>query len=314
MEIDEEFTNALKNVNLYNPTRLKTKGLPNEYVRCDTTDQASYNHALTNKVKIGSSYYTVDQWKHIDRPLQCFKCQSLGHHSKLCKSEKQICPICANNHTKNDCPRTSVKCVNCNSTEHTAMSHNCPKIIEHMNKIKKKVDKPHFINHSVALQSNTNSSTEQIISELKEQLKRQSTRLDQLTNLVRILGEKLENKRSYETQNIPIRENMYTSPFNYNLNHQNYQNGRLQNHINTNVNHSQKFSSSNHESSNKYVQYKKQQSQYNNQPSEFNNQQILRKNPPTQTNGLKYHVRNGIIQQNQPDNYNRYSVLESYNE
>ena len=107
---------------------------------------------------------------------------------------------------------------------------------------------------------------------------------------------------------------MYTSPFNYNLNHQNYQNGRLQNHINTNVNHSQKFSSSNHESSNKYVQYKKQQSQYNNQPSEFNNQQILRKNPPTQTNGLKYHVRNGIIQQNQPDNYNRYSVLESYNE
>lgn len=47
--------------------------------------------------------------------VRCFKCSAFGHMANDCKNSEPVCPICALKHKIKDCPRESVKCVNCST-------------------------------------------------------------------------------------------------------------------------------------------------------------------------------------------------------
>jgi hypothetical protein len=60
------------------------------------------------------------------KPLrQCYTCYKFGHGKGSCKA-KQICSICAGQHHFKECTNDLKKCVNCNGTDHLAVSSKCP--------------------------------------------------------------------------------------------------------------------------------------------------------------------------------------------
>ena len=66
---------------------------------------------------------------YVPDPRRCYKCQIFGHTSKFCRKEKPVCPVCAEEHTYEDCTnKSSPKCANC-SGNHSAGYRKCPKYI-----------------------------------------------------------------------------------------------------------------------------------------------------------------------------------------
>ena len=64
-------------------------------------------------------------------PICCLKCQQWGHIAQSCKADKDTCGTCAGNHRTPDCPsENEVKCINCDSTNHSSSSRKCPDFIQ----------------------------------------------------------------------------------------------------------------------------------------------------------------------------------------
>ena len=67
----------------------------------------------------------------IEKPWQCYKCQSFGHSARNCTKEEK-CVVCAGSHNVKDCNQREgnvKKCANCGEN-HTASYGGCSKILQ----------------------------------------------------------------------------------------------------------------------------------------------------------------------------------------
>ena len=65
---------------------------------------------------------------YLPDPMQCYRCQRLGHTSKSCTARIQRCMLCGGTHSKDDC-NTSIRfCVNCKEEGHSSNSRQCPSL------------------------------------------------------------------------------------------------------------------------------------------------------------------------------------------
>jgi hypothetical protein len=79
---------------------------------------------LPESVTIAYSYYKVRPY--VGEPLQCYRCQRLGHTATGCRATVR-CLVCGKNHPKEVCQSNYIKCANCNQ-DHMANSKNCPRM------------------------------------------------------------------------------------------------------------------------------------------------------------------------------------------
>ena len=109
-----------------------------QVIKAELNSEEEYNCLINEGLMIRYYRYKVKDWKFDNQPLQCYKCQRYGHHQSQCRSSEQICPICAENHTLNDCPNRDDKakaiCINCKNYKntqlpysHVAFSRDCPR-------------------------------------------------------------------------------------------------------------------------------------------------------------------------------------------
>lgn len=75
---------------------------------------------------VGLYYVSLDVKPYILPVLRCYNCLRFGHTAKLCKS-KLRCPICTNEHKKEECNQTSGACIHC-SGPHSALDPTCPEL------------------------------------------------------------------------------------------------------------------------------------------------------------------------------------------
>ena len=67
---------------------------------------------------------------YIPNPVQCYRCQRLGHTALACKAPRPRCLFCAGNHKQDDCPdKNKVHCSNCKEA-YRANARKC-KYLEH---------------------------------------------------------------------------------------------------------------------------------------------------------------------------------------
>jgi hypothetical protein len=62
----------------------------------------------------------------VRNPLRCTKCQSFGHTTSSCRSNKIKCAKCGGSHRTDDCVTQNICCPNCKG-DHPAFSRACPK-------------------------------------------------------------------------------------------------------------------------------------------------------------------------------------------
>ena len=67
-------------------------------------------------------------------PLQCYKCQRIGHIASSCKA-KQCCLRCGEGHSRDDCVAETLRCAGCKG-EHQANSRECP-LVQHAHEVER---------------------------------------------------------------------------------------------------------------------------------------------------------------------------------
>lgn len=96
---------------------------------------------LNDKIVVDFQECRVFDTLHI---RQCSKCCAFGHSKSSCKSIKDTCTNCGENHNYNQCPvkldSTKHKCINCtnekyDNVNHSAFSQSCPVLKQVHNKI-----------------------------------------------------------------------------------------------------------------------------------------------------------------------------------
>ena len=100
--------------------RLKKK-LNNNWEDSQSVKLVFTNNTLPQMVKVNFMKYKVRPF--IAQPMQCYKCQLIGHTSKSCRA-KVRCMLCGDNHPKSQCESEKRYCVNCKGN-HAANSKQC---------------------------------------------------------------------------------------------------------------------------------------------------------------------------------------------
>ena len=96
-------------------------------VRLFCTSKEQKEEIAKKGLKLNCVKYKAEAYKVTRPPLQCYKCQGLGHMAFQCNLETK-CMRCAGPHSTKDCTdKTSNKCANCQG-EHSANSSLCPKV------------------------------------------------------------------------------------------------------------------------------------------------------------------------------------------
>lgn len=90
---------------------------------------------LPSHVKVGYVRHPVRPY--VPRPLQCRKCQKIGHVSAVC-ANRMTCPRCGGDHDESTCNGSDLKCTNCDGP-HKATSKECPKLKTEMSVLRKMV-------------------------------------------------------------------------------------------------------------------------------------------------------------------------------
>lgn len=90
---------------------------------------------LPSHVKVGYVRHPVRPY--VPRPLQCRKCQKLGHVSAVCVN-RLTCPRCSGDHDESICEGSNLKCSNCDGP-HESRSKECPKIKTELTVLRKMV-------------------------------------------------------------------------------------------------------------------------------------------------------------------------------
>jgi hypothetical protein len=79
---------------------------------------------IPKHLKINHFFYSVRPY--VQNPVQCYRCQRLGHTAGACKASTPRCLVCAKDHLVGDCipNNPDLKCANCNGN-HKANSREC---------------------------------------------------------------------------------------------------------------------------------------------------------------------------------------------
>ena len=133
------------NIQIFKLERLKKKMANNKWMDSQSVKVTVTNNDMPPAIKINYMRYKIRPY--IQEPMQCFRCQRLGHTSKSCKSKNLRCMLCGDSHDKKVCESECRKCVNCNGA-HAANSKLCP-FIQHAQKIEK-LKATQNIDHSTA--------------------------------------------------------------------------------------------------------------------------------------------------------------------
>ena len=110
----------LEGYKIYEVERMNKK-VNNEWVPSNSLKITFEERELPNEVVIGHSLYKVRQY--INQPLQCYRCQRLGHTAEGCNS-KIRCMVCGGEHVKEVCRAGKEQCANCKGN-HKANSKYC---------------------------------------------------------------------------------------------------------------------------------------------------------------------------------------------
>ena len=114
---------GLDSVKIIKVERLKKREPDATEVRDSETIKVTFSSAEPPRgVSLCGSFYKTRPY--VPFPVQCWKCQRLGHTSGSCKSTSLRCRKCAGNHQKKDCTSNVMKCANC-SQPHNANSRDC---------------------------------------------------------------------------------------------------------------------------------------------------------------------------------------------
>ena len=97
------------------------KRVNNEWVPSTSLKITFEARNLPEDVVIGHSLYKVRPY--ISQPLQCFRCQRLGHAAERCNA-RIICMVCGGDHVKEVCSAQKEQCANCKGN-HKANSKLC---------------------------------------------------------------------------------------------------------------------------------------------------------------------------------------------
>ena len=103
------------------------KRTPNGWIPSTALKITFSGDRLPENVKISHCNYKVRPF--VGLPMQCYKCQRLGHTAGSCNSTQNKCMICAGPHDKAQCNSRKHKCANCGQ-QHTANSRECHLIIK----------------------------------------------------------------------------------------------------------------------------------------------------------------------------------------
>lgn len=141
------FENSVINV----ISRVPLKKNEKVYQAVIQTDIATYHRVIgCGKMFIGYDYCSVFDAIDLRR---CYKCCGYRHISKQCSSNIHICPLCAQNHRLDECPKTGIlNCINCHNynksnkdpvnVNHAAWDKNCHVYNLTLNKFKDSIISP----------------------------------------------------------------------------------------------------------------------------------------------------------------------------
>ena len=106
---------------IYSIERLKKNTSENGWVPSSTLKLVFEEPELPKEIILGHSYYRVQPY--VSMPLQCYRCQRIGHTAKGCRA-KIRCMVCSGEHVKEVCTANEEKCANCGGN-HKANAKGC---------------------------------------------------------------------------------------------------------------------------------------------------------------------------------------------
>ncbi|CAF1111596.1 unnamed protein product, partial [Brachionus calyciflorus] len=138
----------------------KSTGQKIQLVKAVMSNSEKFNQIMKNGcIYLGCSRIRVTQWKFGISPLQCFKCQKLGHRAESCTG-KEKCLKCGKfDHKRDQCPvkddPSKYHCINCGGN-HVACSKLCPVLKQATEEKKLNFDKKikTFTNNTTRIYSN----------------------------------------------------------------------------------------------------------------------------------------------------------------
>ncbi|CAF0704716.1 unnamed protein product [Brachionus calyciflorus] len=114
-------------------------------VKAVMCNQEKFNQIIKNGyIYLGCSRIRATQWRFSISPLQCFKCQKLGHRADNCKGQETCLKCGKHDHKREQCPfkddPSKYHCVNCGGN-HVACSKQCPVLKKAAEEKKQELDK-----------------------------------------------------------------------------------------------------------------------------------------------------------------------------
>lgn len=126
----DRITEALKNLGLdvINVTRLTSKDgkTPIRTIKETFSDAANRNTFVHTGLQVDSMHFPAEAATQNTKPVQCYICLKYNHIAKYCKTNKQVCARCGENHRLDQCnaDKDVANCCNCKGN-HLANSSDC---------------------------------------------------------------------------------------------------------------------------------------------------------------------------------------------
>ena len=115
---------------------------PLKTVKIIFNDAHNRNTFVQIGLQIDSMHFIAEKANQNNKPPQCFKCMQFGHVAKYCKSLKNVCANCGDDHKIEQCLNQNQKPVCCNCKgEHLATSKDCQKLKEQQQRIQQTIDR-----------------------------------------------------------------------------------------------------------------------------------------------------------------------------
>ena len=123
VDLDKDLGKLKHDINIENGVQVAKIARKNgETLPSPTLKLAFNDNCLPVSINIVIFSYRVRPF--VFNPLQCYKCQRIGHTASSCKA-KQCCLRCDEVHSRDDCAAETLRCAGCKG-EHRANSCECP--------------------------------------------------------------------------------------------------------------------------------------------------------------------------------------------
>lgn len=120
----QEMENEIKTFNDIHLTKVERlkKRFNNELRESTSIKITLKGRKLPESIRIGYLNFKVRPF--VNPPMQCYRCQRIGHVSKGCTSKVEVCMLCGDNHNKMHCNSSKRSCINCKGN-HASNSNLC---------------------------------------------------------------------------------------------------------------------------------------------------------------------------------------------